>query len=156
MHRGRNTREENWLHWKGPTLFHLRCVLCHNFWTNYDHLKFSFVKDIKVVVEKMTRNCSKMIGNMADYLLCPLHSIQLLPLVSLPLWSKQLFTNFGLNFANKKSQNSAFNEIIFNEFPKLFVIGHMFLVSKQTSHFVCVSIIDTWIRGKCSWKLTKH
>ena len=35
-HRGRNTRDENWLLCNGPTLFGLRCILCHNFWTNYD------------------------------------------------------------------------------------------------------------------------
>ena len=42
-----------------------------------DRLNFSFVKDIKVVVEKMTRNCHKMILKTADSLLCPFHSIQL-------------------------------------------------------------------------------
>ena len=44
------------------------------------------MKDIKVVVEKMTRNRRKMIGKTADSLLCPLHTIQCLPLVFLPLW----------------------------------------------------------------------
>ena len=34
----------------------------------------------------MTRNRHKMIEKMADSLLCPLHSIQFLPLVFLPLW----------------------------------------------------------------------
>ena len=34
-HRGMNTRGENWLLWKGPTVCRLICVLCHNFWTNY-------------------------------------------------------------------------------------------------------------------------
>ena len=50
-----------------------------------DRLNFSFVKDIKVVVEKMTRNHCKMIKKTADSLLCLLHSIQFLPLVFLPL-----------------------------------------------------------------------
>ena len=45
------------------------------------------MKDIKAVVEKMTRNCLKMIGNTANSLLCPLHSIQFSPLVFLPLWT---------------------------------------------------------------------
>ena len=36
-----------------------------------------FVKDIKVVVEKMTRNRRKVIGKPGDSLLCRLHSIQL-------------------------------------------------------------------------------
>ena len=35
-HRGMNTIGENWLLWKGPTVSRLICVLCHNFWTNYD------------------------------------------------------------------------------------------------------------------------
>ena len=35
-----------------------------------------FVKDIKIVVEKMTRNRRKTIGKPADSLLCRLHSIQ--------------------------------------------------------------------------------
>ena len=35
-----------------------------------------FVKDIKVVVEKMTRNRRKVIGKPGDSLLCRLHSIQ--------------------------------------------------------------------------------
>ena len=50
-----------------------------------DRQNLGFVKDINVVVEKMTRNCHKSIGKMADSLLCPLHSIQCLPLVFLPL-----------------------------------------------------------------------
>ena len=40
-----------------------------------------FVKDIKVVVEKMTRNRRKVIGKPGDSLLCRLHSIQLSSLV---------------------------------------------------------------------------
>ena len=44
-----------------------------------------FVKDIKVVVKKITKNCRKMIKRTADTLLCPLHSIQFLPLLFLPL-----------------------------------------------------------------------
>ena len=48
-------------------------------------LNFSFVKDITVVVEKMTKNRRKMIGKTADSLLCSLHSIQFSPLVFLPL-----------------------------------------------------------------------
>ena len=51
-----------------------------------DRLNLSFVKDISVVVEKMTRNRRKMIEKMADSLLCPLHSIQFSPVVFLPLW----------------------------------------------------------------------
>ena len=43
-HRGRDTRAENWLLCKGPTVFRLRCVLCHNFWTNYDLDLFSTSK----------------------------------------------------------------------------------------------------------------
>ena len=35
-HRGMNTRDKNWLLWKGPTVCCLIYVLCHNFWTNYD------------------------------------------------------------------------------------------------------------------------
>ena len=35
------------------------------------------MKDIKVVVEKMTRNRRKVIGKPGDSLLCRLHSIQL-------------------------------------------------------------------------------
>ena len=40
-----------------------------------DHLKFSFVKDIKVVVKKMTRTRPKMIKKTADPLHCPLHTL---------------------------------------------------------------------------------
>ena len=31
-----NTRGENWLLRKRPTVCRLICILCHNFWTNYD------------------------------------------------------------------------------------------------------------------------
>jgi hypothetical protein len=41
-----------------------------------DRLIFSFVKDIKVGVEKMTRNLHKMIKKTADSLLLSKHSIQ--------------------------------------------------------------------------------
>ena len=41
------------------------------------HQNLGFVKDIKVVVEKMTRNRRKVIGKPGDSLLCRLHSIQL-------------------------------------------------------------------------------
>ena len=53
-----------------------------------------FVKDIKVVVEKMTRNRRKVIGKPGDSLLCRLHSIQLSSLGILfsmiggPFWQK--------------------------------------------------------------------
>ena len=56
-----------------------------------DRLKLSFVKDIKVVVEKMTRIRYKMIGKTADSLHCPFHSIQFTPLVFLPLWASAGF-----------------------------------------------------------------
>ena len=39
-----NTRGEIWLLWKGPTVCHFICVLCHNFWTNYDLDLFSTSK----------------------------------------------------------------------------------------------------------------
>jgi hypothetical protein len=55
-----------------------------------DRLNFSFVKNIKVFVEKMTRNCPKMIEKTADSLLCPLHSIQFSPLVFIPQWLRYL------------------------------------------------------------------
>ena len=45
------------------------------------------MKDIKVVVEKMTRNRRKMIGKPADSLLCPLHSIQFSTLVYFVLYA---------------------------------------------------------------------
>ena len=35
-HRGMNTRGENRLLWKGLSVYHFICVLCHNFWTNCD------------------------------------------------------------------------------------------------------------------------
>ena len=50
-----------------------------------DHQNLVFVKDIKVVVEKMTRNRRKMIAKTADSLVCPFHSIQFSPLGFLPL-----------------------------------------------------------------------
>ena len=43
-HRGMNTRGEFWLLWKGPHVFCLICVLCDNFWTNYDLDLFSTSK----------------------------------------------------------------------------------------------------------------
>ena len=55
---------------KGPTLFVLRCILCHNFWTIYDLALFStlkwssdlqFCETYKGRCRKMTRNCRKMI-----------------------------------------------------------------------------------------------
>ena len=39
--RGMNTRGENWLLWKGLTVC---CILCHDFWTNYDLDLFSTSK----------------------------------------------------------------------------------------------------------------
>ena len=62
-----------------------------------DRLKFSFVKDIKVFVQKMTRNRHKMIGKTADSLFCPFHGIQFSPLVFLPLWH-QIAKHAGLLF----------------------------------------------------------
>ena len=55
-----------------------------------DRLIISFVKDIKVGVEKMTRNHRKMIEKMADSLPLSKHSIQLSTLFLLlsgPLYS---------------------------------------------------------------------
>ena len=46
-----------------------------------DRQNLGFVKDIKVVVEKMTRNRRKVIGKPGDSLLCRLHSIQVSSLV---------------------------------------------------------------------------
>ena len=46
-----------------------------------DRQNLGFVKDIKVVVKKMTRNRRKVIGKPGDSLLCRLHSIQLSALV---------------------------------------------------------------------------
>ena len=63
-----------------------------------DCLNFSFVKDLKVVVEKMTRNCRKMIGKTADSLLCPLHSIQFSPLEFLPLRSYHALVHNFMGF----------------------------------------------------------
>ena len=95
IHRGRNTRDENWLLCKGPTVFGLSCVLCHKFWTNYDLDLFrtsrwpsdlQFCERYKGRCQIMTRNCREMIGKMADSLLCPFRSIQFSPPVFLPLW----------------------------------------------------------------------
>ena len=41
-----------------------------------DHLTFSFVKDIKVSVKKLTRNRRRMIEQTGDSLLLSKHSIQ--------------------------------------------------------------------------------
>ena len=46
-----------------------------------DRQNLVFVKDIMVVVIKMTRNRRKVIGKPGDSLLCRLHSIQLSSLV---------------------------------------------------------------------------
>ena len=51
-----------------------------------DRQNLVFLKDMKVVVKKMTRNHRKMIKKTpADSLLCPLHRILFLPLVFIPL-----------------------------------------------------------------------
>ena len=49
--------------------------------TQNDRLNLVFVKDIKVDVEKMTRNRRKMIGKSGDSLVCRLHSVQFSTLV---------------------------------------------------------------------------
>ena len=68
-----------------------------------DRLNFSFVKDITVVVKKMTRNHHEMIGKTAVSLLCPLHSIQLSPLVFLPLCMQyDIHKNFIIAFLSFK------------------------------------------------------
>jgi hypothetical protein len=46
-----------------------------------DRQNLGFVKDIEVVVEKMTRNRRKVIGKPGVSLLCRLHSIQVSSLV---------------------------------------------------------------------------
>ena len=51
------------------------------------------MKDIKVVVEKMTRNRRKVIGKPGDSLLCRLHSIQLSSLVYSFLYGLKMFFN---------------------------------------------------------------
>ena len=55
-----------------------------------DRQNLVFVKDIKVVVEKMTRNRRKVIGKPGDSLLCRLHSIQLSSLVYSFLYVKNM------------------------------------------------------------------
>ena len=78
-HRRRNTRYENWLLCCVITFEPIMIKTCLE--TRNDRLIFSFVKDIEVVVKKMTWNCCKMVGKTADSLLCPFHSIQFSPLV---------------------------------------------------------------------------
>ena len=58
-----------------------------------DRQNLVFVKDIKVLVEQMTRNRLKMIGKPADSLLCRLHSIQFSALVYSFLYGRDLFAN---------------------------------------------------------------
>ena len=62
LHRG-----ESGLLWKGPTFCCLVCILCHNYWTNYDlrpaqndRQNFNFVKDTSVDGKKLATNCQKM------------------------------------------------------------------------------------------------
>ena len=57
-----------------------------------DRQNLGFVKDIKVVVEKMTRNRRKVIGKPGDSLLCRLHSIQVSSLVYSFLYEGHLST----------------------------------------------------------------
>ena len=92
---------------KRPTLFGLRCILCHNFWTNYDLDLFctskwpsnhQFCERYRDSCQKMTRNCRKMIGKTADSLLCPLHSIQFSPLEFLPLRSYHALVHNFMGF----------------------------------------------------------
>ena len=56
-----------------------------------DRQNLGFVKDIKVVVEKMTRNRRKVIGKPGDSLLCRLHSIQVSSLVYSFLYVQQWY-----------------------------------------------------------------
>ena len=75
------------------------------------------MKDIKVVVEKMTRNRRKRIGKPADSLLCPLHSIQFSPLM---MW--------GMNFRERsqKKMSSEVRSAISNDQKvelKIFMVG---------------------------------
>ena len=64
------------------------------------------MKDIKVVVKKMTRNRCKMIKKMANSLLCPLHSIQFLPLFSIHS-SMELTGNFLVTVYERCEQDGA-------------------------------------------------
>ena len=59
------------------------------------HQNLGFVKDIKVVVEKMTRNRRKVIGKPGESLRCRLHSIQLSALVYSFLYGFNLFSSFN-------------------------------------------------------------
>ena len=115
-HRGRITRHKNRLLCKGPTLFCLICVLCHNFWTNYDLDLFStskwlsdlqFCERYKGCVEKMARNCHKMIEKTADSLLLSKHSIQFYALFLLLSGSNYcLNTQWWLFFKNSTHSTS--------------------------------------------------
>ena len=63
-----------------------------------DRQNLVFVKDIIVVVQKMTRNRRKVIGKPGDSLLCRLHSIQLSSLgilFSMTFSTKFTFTEWG-------------------------------------------------------------
>ena len=55
-----------------------------------DRQNLVFVKDIEVVVEKMTKNRRKVIGKPGDSLLCCLHSTQFWALVFSFLYAQDL------------------------------------------------------------------
>ena len=69
-----------------------------------DSLIFSFVKD-KVGVEKMTRNCRKMIEQTGDSLLLSKHSIQLSGLQMALSHLRKIKCSLGLFSENKVRQN---------------------------------------------------
>ena len=69
-----------------------------------DCLNLVVAKYIKVIVEKMTRNCRKMIAKTVDSLVCPFHSIQFSPLGFLPLCQRpEIFLHDFLQNTLQKS-----------------------------------------------------
>ena len=69
-HRLKTNRCENWLLCKGQHVFCLICILCHNFWTNYDLDLLStskwpsgpqFYERFSWKWQKMTPNSQKMV-----------------------------------------------------------------------------------------------
>jgi hypothetical protein len=80
-----------------------------------DRQNLGFVKDIKVVVEKMTRNRRKVIGKPGDSLLCRLHSIQVSSLVYSFLYASSSNSALVRILEEKKSTQLRYIKLSMNQ-----------------------------------------
>ena len=108
--------------WKGPTVCRLICVLCHNFWTNYDLDLFSTSKwplELQFCESYLCR--WRKIGwkwSMATYyaasFLPHYRRALFLHLVVFNLWIMEVNDNFFTNFVFKQSIALLFGILLFS------------------------------------------